>query len=172
MINTEGSDCDAGTRGSLPWLKKNVFLRKQPLSSPLTILWRSPRLPHTTQILNKVSKIKLEHKIVPNYVFWAPCLDDAGALIITTFKHPVGKPYFPEGTFILMVSIKSIWNDISNPPCNGPNVCVSTQTESAFIWHLPSVPPQYTRHRFWVYCERSSWLFTLEIISKLWSSEF
>ena len=138
--------------------------------------WDSALTTHSgnanAQILNKVSKIKLEHKIVPNYVFWAPCLDDAGALIITTFKHPVGKPYFPEGTFILMVSIKSIWNDISNPPCNGPNVCVSTQTESAFIWHLPSVPPQYTRHRFWVYCECSSWLFTLEIISKLWSSEF
>lgn len=54
--------------------------------------WDSALTTHSgnanAQILNKVSKIKLKHKIAPNYVFWAPYLVDAGALIIITLKQP------------------------------------------------------------------------------------
>ena len=57
------------------------------------------------QVLNKVSKIKLEHKIGPNYVFWAPYLLDAGALIIITLKQTIFKIKYFSGEFSFSITI-------------------------------------------------------------------
>ena len=98
LMSGRGREAGAGA-ASHDWRKMSsygnnhwviqVIIHQQLITNNVTRLGKCCLVgPLKSQILNKVSKIKLEHKIVPNYVFWAPYLVDAGALIIITLKKP------------------------------------------------------------------------------------